>query len=71
MKMTTDDLLQAMRYTGKRWLGYDEIQQILTQAEGDPVSWMTTIELVKEMTDSGMLGQRVHPTGKFFQFIVA
>ena len=71
MKTTSNHLLKILRFNGKRWNDYDDIQQILDKAEGEPVARKTVVEMVDELLASGMLGQRVHPTYKHQQFIVA
>ena len=71
MKTTSDQLLKMLRFNGKQWNDYDDIQQILDKSEGEPVARETVVEMVDELLASGMLGQRVHPTYKHQQFIVA
>ena len=71
MKMTSADLFQMLRFNGKRWNDAEDIQQRLTDAEGEPVAREETLALIEELLAAGMLGQRVHPTYKHRQYIVA
>ena len=71
MKATSADLLQMLRFNGVRWNDTEAIQQALCQAEGGPVTWEDAVELIDELLASGMLGQRLHPTYKHKQYVVA
>ena len=71
MKTTSADLLQMLRFNGKRWNDYEDIHQVLTDAEGEPVTRENVMELVDDLLAAGMLGQRVQPTYKHRQYIVA
>ena len=71
MKMTSADLFQMLRFNGKRWNDYEGIHQALTDAEGEPVTREDALALIDELLAAGMLGQRVHPTYKHRQYIVA
>ena len=69
------ELLEALRVTGKRWHGYNDIRTILAQLEGEreyDVDCDDVMPLVDELLGTGLLGQRVNPEDRLCtQYVVA
>jgi len=71
LKTTAADLLRVLGFNGKRWNDDEDILQVLTDLEGEPVASETASERIKELLADGRLGQRVHSDDRLRQFIVA